>query len=229
MLYNASLLGENNKLYNPYYGKLDEIEDDIAKTYQDIIEAFYNIGCRYLQLDDTAWGALIDPKFQKNLEEGGYDYKELIQRFGDLTEKAIKNKPEDMVITTHICRGNFQSSWLYEGDYDSIAKRLFELENMDGFFLEYDTERAGDFDSLKYLKNQKIVLGLVSSKVVELEDVDFLLGRIKEATKYIPVEQICISPQCGFASTVEGNLITEEIQWAKIRLCNKVAEGMQNL
>ncbi len=229
MLYNASLLGENNKLYNPYYGKLDELEDDIAKTYQDIMEAFYNIGCRYLQLDDTAWGALIDPKFKANLEEGGYDYKELIQRFGDLTEKAIKNKPEDMVITTHICRGNFQSSWLYEGDYDSIAKRLFELENMDGFFLEYDTERAGDFDSLKYLKNQKIALGLVSSKVVELEDVDFLLGRIKEAMKYVPVEQICISPQCGFASTVEGNLITEEVQWAKIRLCVEVAEKMQNL
>ncbi|NLY19746.1 MAG: 5-methyltetrahydropteroyltriglutamate--homocysteine S-methyltransferase [Tissierellia bacterium] len=224
MIYNSYIFMNDNKTSNPYYNNVEKFESDLAETYQDIIETFYNEGCKYLQLDDTSWGALIDPKYQAQLKELGYDYKELIQRYGEVTENALKNKPDDMVITIHVCRGNFQSSWLYEGDYEAIAKRLFGIEAIDGFFMEYDTDRAGGFESLKYLKNQKIVLGLVTTKNTEMESKDVLIERINEASKYVPLSQICISPQCGFASTVEGNKMNEEVQWAKIRLCKEVAD-----
>lgn len=209
---------------DPYDGDIDALIDNLVETYRDIISAFYDAGCRYLQLDDTAWGALLDAKYQKGFEDLGYDYRDLVQKFGYVTERALANKPKDMVITTHFCRGNFQSSWLYEGDYDVIAQRLFAIDEFDGFFMEYDTERAGDFDALKYLKNQKIVLGLITSKSAELEDIEEVKARIKEATKYVPLEQICISPQCGFASTVEGNKLTEEGQWRKIRFLKEIAD-----
>ncbi|SHH65088.1 5-methyltetrahydropteroyltriglutamate--homocysteine methyltransferase [Anaerosphaera aminiphila DSM 21120] len=229
MVYYSGVLTSKKYLDNPYYENLKDLEDDLVKAYQDAIQAFYDVGCRYLQLDDTAWGALADPKSQELIRSLGYDPIELVQKFGDLTERALENKPEDMGITFHMCRGNFQSSWLYEGDYDLISKRLFEIENFDGFFLEYDSKRAGDFKPLKNLKNQKIVLGLITSKSPQLEKIEDLIERVKEAAEYVPLKQICVSPQCGFASTEEGNHLTEEDQWKKVRLCKELADKIEAL
>lgn len=221
---NTGVLLSDHYDKNPVYDSLDDLCNDIVKVYQDAIQAFYDAGCRYLQLDDTAWGALYDNDDSKKLEAKGHKIEDLIDRFGELTERAISKKPKNLAITFHTCRGNFRSSWRYEGTYNSIAERLFKIENIDGFFLEYDTERAGDFTPLKYLKKQKVVLGLVTSKHPELEPEEILLQRIKEASKYVPIEQICISPQCGFASTEDGNDLTEEDQWKKIDLVVSVSK-----
>ncbi|RVU54380.1 5-methyltetrahydropteroyltriglutamate--homocysteine S-methyltransferase [Anaerosphaera multitolerans] len=229
MIYYSAVLISQKYHENPYYNNLKELEEDLIKAYQDGIQAFYDAGCRYLQLDDTAWGALSDPSSEKTIKKFGYDPKELVQKFGDITEKCLAKKPKDMGITFHMCRGNFQSSWLYEGDYDLISKRLFEIDNFDGFFLEYDSDRAGDFKPLKNLRNQKIVLGLITSKEPKLEKMEDLLERVKEATEYVPLEQICVSPQCGFASTEEGNHLTEEDQWKKIRLCVELGNKIEEL
>ncbi|HLR54400.1 MAG TPA: 5-methyltetrahydropteroyltriglutamate--homocysteine methyltransferase, partial [Pseudogracilibacillus sp.] len=158
------------------------------------------------------------------IEENGYDAQKVTQVFADTTVKALEDKPEDMTITIHICRGNFKSSWLYEGDYELIAKDLFSRVNVDGFFLEFDSDRAGDFTPLRFIKNQKVVLGLITTKTAELEDKTEIKQRIEEATQVVPKEQLCISPQCGFASTEEGNLLTEADQWNKLQLVLDIAK-----
>src|SRR5699024_9815752 len=137
-------------------------------------------------------------------------------KFADITNKAIANKPDDMTISLHVCRGNFKSSWLYEGDYEPIAEALFSRVNVDAFFLEFDTDRAGDFKPLRFIQDQQVVLGLVTTKTAALESPEQIKISIKDATKYVPLEQLCLSPQCGFASTEEGNTITEEEQWEKL-------------
>lgn len=210
----------------PVYPDLDALAADLAKTYQDAIRAFYDAGCRYLQLDDTSWGALFSQRFRDRIESCGYNPDHLIDVFGDITTEALKGRPADMAITTHMCKGNFMSHWLYEGTYDSIARRLLAIEGFDGFFLEYDDERSGGFEPLRYLKGQKLVLGLVTTKSGTLEDPERIRARIAEAAKVVPLEQLCLSPQCGFSSTQEGNAIEGASQWKKLRLVKEIAQSV---
>lgn len=215
-----------SKQYNatPVYDSIELFKKDLIKTYQDAIQAFYDAGCRYLQLDDTSWGGLFDERFREMIKVNGLDADELLEDFQEVTEKSLANKPDDLAVTFHFCKGNFQSHWLYNGSYDKIAKNLFSIEGFDGFFLEYDDERSGGFEPLINLKNQRIVLGLITSKNGNLENEETIIGRIREASQFVPLEQICLSPQCGFASTQEGNHLTEEDQWNKINLVKTIAE-----
>lgn len=214
-----------NQLYkeNPAYESIEAVADAIVATYKDIIQTFYDAGCRYLQFDDTSWGAFFSEHYRDEISKFGYDAADIMKRFADVTIRALEDKPEDMAVTLHICRGNFKSAWLYEGDYEPVAKELFGRVNVDAFFLEFDNERSGDFAPLKHIKNQKVVLGLVTTKADELEDKVAIKARIKEAEEYVPLDQLCVSPQCGFASTEEGNLVAEASQWEKLGLVVDVA------
>lgn len=207
------------------YPDLTEFYNDLAQAYQKTVTQFYELGCRYLQFDDTNWAFLADSSKQAELKEKGIDYKDVAKICTEIINQALAVKPDDMTITTHICRGNHASSWLFSGGYEPIAEELFAT-NYDGFFLEYDTDRAGDFSPLRYWSNpdSKVVLGLVTSKTPELEDKEAVKARIQEATQYVPLENLSISPQCGFASTEEGNKLTEDEQWNKIKLLQEIAE-----
>lgn len=229
MVYFSGALLSKDYQANPVYDNLVDLENDIVQTYQEAIQAFYDAGCRYLQLDDTAWGALTDDKYDAVFASLGIEPKQLLEKFEELTRRSLANKPADLAVTFHTCRGNFQSSWLYEGSFDTILAHLFKIEEFDGFFIEYDSERSGDFKPLANLKKQKIVLGLVTSKTPELEPMEELVARVKEANQFVPLEQICVSPQCGFASTEEGNHLTEEEQWAKVQLCTDLAKKIESL
>ncbi|MUV37859.1 5-methyltetrahydropteroyltriglutamate--homocysteine S-methyltransferase [Lentibacillus sp. JNUCC-1] len=226
MIFYSGVVGSQPYLNNPAYPSLDEVAQDIVKVYQDAIQAFYDAGCRYLQLDDTSWGALFSPDFREKISAQGFDPDELVKKFADITVEAVAKKPADMAITLHICRGNFKSAWLYQGGYEPIAKELFSRVNVDAFFLEYDTDRAGDFSPLRFIQDQKVVLGLITSKTPELEEPAEIKARIEEATQYVNKDQLCLSPQCGFASTEEGNLLTEEEQWEKLRHVVRIAGGV---
>lgn len=208
----------------PVYSDLNAFIADLITTYQEAIAAFYAAGCRYLQLDDTSWGGLFDERFRQMIKQNGYDPDQLIQQFGDITEAVLEKKPADMAITFHFCKGNFQSHWLYSGSYDKIAKRLLAINQFDGFFLEFDDERSGSFSPLKDLHQQRMVLGLVTTKGPQLEKKEQLHARIKEAATIVPLDQLCLSPQCGFSSTQEGNALTEEAQWDKLRLVVETAK-----
>jgi len=188
------------------------------------VQAFYDAGCRYLQFDDTSWGELCDPNKRAAYEARGFDLDKLERDYVNLINEALRDKPEDLAVTIHICRGNFRSTWFSSGGYDPVAPILFPNLKVDGFFLEYDSERAGDFGPLHHIANQKVVLGLVTSKDGALEDPTDLKHRIEEAAKYVPLRNLCISPQCGFSSTEEGNIIEPEDQWKKIALIKEVAE-----
>ena len=211
--------------YEPIDRYKDEqaLFDDIVTTYQDAVKAFYDLGCRYLQFDDTAWGEFCDAKKRAAYEAEGIDLAEVAKHYVTMINRILEAKPEDMTITTHICRGNFRSTWFSSGGYEPVAKTLFEA-NYDGFFLEYDSDRAGSFEPLRYAKDKIVVLGLVTSKFPELEDEDAVIERIHEAEKYVPLEQLRLSPQCGFSSTEEGNVLTEDDQWAKCALIKRIAE-----
>ncbi len=211
------------KIYE-IYPDLKDFYHDLAQTYKDVIKAYYEKGCRYLQFDDTNWAFLADADKRKALQEQGIDPKNIAQICTEIINEALEDKPEDLTLTTHICRGNHASSWLFSGGYEPIAEELFAT-NYDGFFLEYDSDRAGDFAPLRYWNNKdsKIVLGLVTSKFPELESKEEIKSRIKEASEYVPLQNLSISPQCGFASTEEGNRLTEEEQWKKINLLQEVA------
>ncbi|MGG5318872.1 5-methyltetrahydropteroyltriglutamate--homocysteine S-methyltransferase [Enterococcus sp. AZ072] len=219
------LANDGSSQITKIYPDLQDFYQDLSKTYQEAIQAFYQAGCRYLQFDDTNWAFLADTDKRSELTAKGINPKEIAQICTTIINDALKNKPEDLIITTHICRGNHASSWLFSGGYEPIAKELFST-NYDGFFLEYDSDRAGDFAPLRYWTNpnSKVVLGLVTSKFPELEDPNLLVQRIKEATDYVPLENLAISPQCGFASTQEGNRLTSKEQWAKIQLLQEVAK-----
>ncbi|WPC76647.1 5-methyltetrahydropteroyltriglutamate--homocysteine S-methyltransferase [Vibrio porteresiae] len=205
------------------YPNLDDFYADLAKAYRDAVQAFYAAGCRYLQFDDTNWAFLADANKRAELKEKGIDVNDIAKVCSDIINGALEGKPEDMVVTTHICRGNHASSWLFSGGYEPVAEQLFAT-NYDGYFLEYDNDRAGDFAPLRHWANNgsRIVLGLVTSKFADLEDKDLIKARIQEAQEYVPLENLCLSPQCGFASTEEGNKLTVEAQWAKIRLINDI-------
>ena len=208
------------------YREQDAIFDDLAAAYRKAVKAFYDAGCRYLQLDDTAWAYLCSPVEMKNARARGINTERVIEDYATLIEKSIAEKPADMVITTHVCRGNFRSSWIAEGGYEPVAERLLGGINYDGYFLEYDTERAGGLEPLRFLpKGKKVaVVGLITSKSGTLEKKDDIKRRLEEAAKYAPLEQLALSPQCGFASTEEGNVLTEDQQWAKMREVIEIAE-----
>ncbi len=202
------------------YPQLDNFFGDLGRAYRKAVRAFYDAGCRYLQFDDTVWAYLCS-KEQLQLARGrGEEVEKLPRIYAEVINYAIAERPSDMVITTHVCRGNFRSQWVSEGGYEPVAERLLGGVNYDGFFLEYDSERAGGFDPLRFLPRGKriVVLGLVTSKSGTLEARDAIKRRIEEATQYVALDQLALGPQCGFASTEEGNLLTEDEQWAKLSM-----------
>jgi methionine synthase II (cobalamin-independent) len=208
------------------YPDLDPFFDDLAKTYRDAIRAFYDAGCRYLQLDDTAWSMMCDPNERAQSKARGDDPEGLPKRYARLTNAALASKPADMAITMHSCRGNFRSTFIASGGYEFVAEQLLGNTGLDGYFLEYDSDRAGGFEPLRFFPKGKtqLVLGLVTSKSGALEKKDDIKRRIDEATKYIALDQLCLSPQCGFASTEEGNVLAEDEQWAKLRMIVALAD-----
>ncbi|WHS97926.1 MAG: 5-methyltetrahydropteroyltriglutamate--homocysteine S-methyltransferase [Pantoea stewartii] len=207
------------------YPDLDVYFDDLAQTYKDAIAAFYAAGCRYLQLDDTVWAYLCSDEQKREIRERGDDPEQLARTYARVLNKALEDKPADLTVGLHVCRGNFRSTWISEGGYEPVAEILFGTVNVDAFFLEYDNHRSGGFEPLRFIRpgHQQAVLGLITTKVGELEDVEQVKARLQEATQYLSLDQICLSPQCGFASTEEGNSLTEAEQWQKIRLVVDVA------
>lgn len=212
--------------YQPIERYLDEdvLLEDIAVAYQKVIGAFYNAGCRYLQLDDTSWGEFCSAEKRQAYAARGIDLDVVAKKYVKLLNRVLEAKPDDMTVTMHICRGNFRSTWFTSGGYEPVAETLFGGCKVDGFFLEYDSERAGGFEPLRFIKEQKVVLGLITSKSPALEDKSKVIARIHDAEQYVPLQQLYLSPQCGFASTEEGNILTEEEQWAKISLVKEIAE-----
>jgi len=207
------------------YPDLDAYFVDVAAAYKKAVRAFYDAGCRYLQLDDTAWAMMCSAFEREQSKKRGDDPDSLPARYARMTNIALADKPADLVVTMHSCRGNFRSKWIAEGGYEPVAERMFNDVNIDGYFLEWETERAGGLEPLRYVPKGKkiVVLGLVSSKLAALENKDDIKRRIEEATKYVALDQLALSPQCGFASTEEGNVLTEEEQWAKLRLVVEIA------
>ncbi|EKK3982869.1 cobalamin-independent methionine synthase II family protein [Cronobacter sakazakii] len=207
------------------YPDLKDYFDDLATTWRDAIRAFYDAGCRYLQLDDTVWAYLCSDDQRRQIRERGDDPDELARIYARVLNQALEGKPEDLTIGLHVCRGNFRSSWIAEGGYEPVAEVLFGTVNVDAFFLEYDNDRSGDFAPLRFIRpgKQQVVLGLITTKNGELENPELIKARLEEAAKYVDINQICLSPQCGFASTEEGNSITPAEQWEKVRLVTSVA------
>jgi 5-methyltetrahydropteroyltriglutamate--homocysteine methyltransferase len=204
---------------------MDEFWGDLADVYAEQIDRLAELGCTYLQLDDTSLAYLNDPHereaFVARGEDGEHQHITYIRTFN----RAIANRPDGMTIATHMCRGNFRSSWVAQGGYDFVAEPMFNELDVDAFFMEFDDERSGTFEPLRFVpKDKLVVLGLVTTKRGELEAKDELKRRIEEASRYIDVEQLCLSPQCGFSSTVEGNVLTLEQQRAKLRLVVETAE-----
>ena len=208
------------------YPGQDAIYDDLGSAYAAAVRAFYDAGCRYLQFDDTAWAYLCSDADKKKARDRGLDVDRLPDIYTRIINTALAAKPADMTITTHVCRGNFRSTWVASGGYEPVAETLLAKCNYDGYFLEYDSERAGGFEPLRFLPkgNKIVVLGLVTTKVGTLERRDEVKRRIEEATKYAALDQLALSPQCGFASTEEGNVLAEDEQWAKLRMVVEIAK-----
>lgn len=207
------------------YATNEELIHDISVAYQDVIRQFYDAGCRNLQLDDCTWGAIVGDAAKQRYQALGIDLDEVKQQLLDVNNLALEGRPEDMVITSHICRGNYHSTFFASGAYDSVADYVFAQENVDALFLEYDDERSGGFAPLaKVSPDKKVVLGLITTKSPVLEDKEAVIARIHKAAKYVPLDRLCLSPQCGFASCEIGNKLTEEEQWAKLALVREIAE-----
>ncbi len=208
------------------YPNIDDYFADLGKVYSQAVKAFYDAGCRYLQFDDTVWSYLCSPSAMAAARDRMPMADNLPQIYQDVINVALAAKPADMTITTHVCRGNFKSTWVAEGGYEPVAERLLGGVNYDGYFLEYDTDRSGGFEPLRFLPkgHKTVVLGLVTSKSGVLEKKDDIKRRIDEATKFASLEQFCLSPQCGFASTEEGNILAEDEQWAKFKLIVDLAD-----
>ena len=208
------------------YPDRDALFAGLAETYRQAVKAFYDIGCRYLQFDDTAWAYLCSKDEMEKARQRGTDVENLAESYAGLINQVLAAKPEDMVITTHICRGNFRSTWITSGGYEPVADVLFGACNYDGYFLEYDSDRAGGFEPLRFVPKGKkqIVLGLVTTKTGTLEREGEIKRRIAEAERYVALDQLCLSPQCGFASTEEGNILSVDEQWAKLNLVVEVAD-----
>lgn len=219
-----------NQLFNEgirdvtIYPDIEEYAQDIIQAYRDAIKAFYDAGVRYLQLDDVYIAGLSAPDIPFN--DGDYSREKLIDLALRVINGVLKDKPEDLHVTTHLCRGNYRSNYAFEGSYDIIAPTLLAKEKVDGFFLEYDDDRSGGFEPLRHIPKggPQVVLGLFTSKRGELEDKEQIIKRIKEASEYLPLDQLCLSPQCGFASTHHGNILTEEEQWNKLKYIVEIAK-----
>lgn len=208
-----------------FYHTNEELIQDIGKAYQDVIKQFYDAGCRNLQLDDCTWGAIVGDAAKQRYKSLGIDLEDVKKELLAVNNLALEGKPEDMVITSHICRGNYHSTFFTSGPYDTVADYVFANENVDALFLEYDDERSGGFAPLaKVSENKKVVLGLITTKSPILEDKEKVIARIHEAAKYVPLDRLCLSPQCGFASCEIGNKLTEDEQWAKLKLVKEIAE-----
>jgi 5-methyltetrahydropteroyltriglutamate--homocysteine methyltransferase len=207
------------------YPEMDGFFADLGDAYAAAVGDFAKAGCRYLQLDEVNIAYLCDPEQIAGLKARGEETEGLLQKYAALINRAIDGRPKDMTVSMHLCRGNFRSMHIASGGYDPVAEVLFNGINVDAYFMEYDDERSGSFAPLRFLpKGKTVVLGLVTSKRGDLETKDLLKRRIEEAAKHAPLDQLAISPQCGFASTEEGNTLTVEEQWAKLRLCVEVAE-----
>jgi 5-methyltetrahydropteroyltriglutamate--homocysteine methyltransferase len=201
------------------YPDLDSFFEDLAQCYRDEIAALYQAGCRYIQMDDTNLAYLCDSKMRAGTVERGDDPNELPHTYAALINAVIDNRPNDLTICIHLCRGNFRSTWFAEGSYEPVAEVLFNEMHVDGYFLEYDDERSGGFSPLRFVPPRKtLVLGLITSKFGRLEPQNELIQRIEEASQYVPLDNLCLSPQCGFSSTVHGNDISQDDQWRKLEL-----------
>ena len=217
--------GDNTKNTRQFYPNTEDLIHDIAKAYQTFFKEIYAAGCRTIQLDDCTWGMIVDDDFWKSMAGSGFTLEHEALQYLKVNNLAIEDKTEDLVINTHVCRGNYHSCYATKGAYDSVAPYLFAKENVSAFYLEYDDERSGTFEPLKYLPgDKKVVLGLITTKSPVLEDEDSVIARIHEAAKYVPLDRLYLSPQCGFASCEIGNKLTEEEQWAKIDLVQKIAK-----
>ncbi len=207
------------------YPDMDEFYADLGTSYRKAVRAFADAGCRYIQLDEVNFTYLCDPKLRQQVTDRGDDVEKLPHIYASVINAAISDVPADMALCMHLCRGNFQSTFVASGGYEPVAEVLFNEINIQGYFMEFDTERAGGFEPLRFLpKGKTVVLGLVTSKSGTLESKDDLKRRIDEAAKFVPLDQLCLSPQCGFASTEEGNILTEEQQWAKLRTIVEISE-----
>jgi 5-methyltetrahydropteroyltriglutamate--homocysteine methyltransferase len=207
------------------YPKLDAFFEDLGQAYKKAVRAFADAGCRYLQLDEVFIAMLCDPKYRQAMKDRGDDPEKLGELYGDLINIAMSDIPSDMTITMHMCRGNYKSTFMGSGGYEAEQEILFNRIKVHGYFMEYDTERAGGFEPLKLVpKDRHVVLGLVTTKTGRLESKDEIKRRIDAASKYISLDQLCLSPQCGFASTEEGNVLAEDEQWAKLRMIVEVAD-----
>jgi 5-methyltetrahydropteroyltriglutamate--homocysteine methyltransferase len=215
-----------NSISRELYPDIDTFFADTAAAYRKAVKAFADAGCKYLQLDDTVWAYLCSEEQCAQARERGDDPDALPKVYADMINYAIAERPSDMAITMHVCRGNFRSSWISEGGYEPVAEVMFNDVNIDGFFLEYDTDRAGGFEPLRFVPkgDKQVVLGLITSKSGTLEAKEDVKRRIEEATEYVDLQQCCLSPQCGFASTEEGNVLTEDQQWAKLREIVELSE-----
>lgn len=207
------------------YPDMEGFYADLGRAYAGAVRAFADAGCRYLQLDDVSFAYLCDPNQRQMLKDRGDDPEKQPEIYAGMINAAIAAKPSDMVMTMHMCRGNFRSTFIASGGYEPVAELLFNTINIDGYFMEWDSDRAGGFEPLRFLpKGKQVVLGLVTSKTGVLEKKDDIKRRIEEATKYCDLDQLCLSPQCGFASTEEGNVLAQEEQWAKLRMIVELAE-----
>lgn len=214
--------GENTVKFYPDDEKLIQ---DIAAAYRTVIKDLYDVGCRNIQFDDCTWGMFCDKKYWEARQNAEVELKETAEKYLRLNNLALEDRPDDLVITTHVCRGNYHSTWASSGGYEPIAEILFGGENVDTFYLEFDDERSGGFEPLRFVpKGKKVVLGLLTTKSPALENEAVIIERIHEAAKYVPLENLCLSPQCGFASCEIGNKLTEEEQWAKLKLVKQIAE-----
>lgn len=212
------------------YPDMDLFFHDLSACYKMEIDALYRNGCRYIQLDDTNLAYLCDPKMRAAAVERGDDPNELPRTYASLINSVIDDRPDDLTVAIHLCRGNYRSNWFAEGGYEPVAEILFNEIKVDAYFLEYDDERSGDFAPLRFVPgNKTVILGLVSSKINRLEDPDDLVRRIDEAARYLPLENMGLSPQCGFSSTHHGNALSQDEQWKKLELVVKTAARVWTL
>ncbi len=215
----------NYETTRKFYPTNEVLIQDIGVAYQDVIKQFYEAGCRNLQFDDCTWGAIVGDAAKQRYASLGIDLEDVKKQLLEVNNHALENKPADMVITSHICRGNYHSTFFTSGPYDSVADYVFAKENVDALFLEYDDARSGGFAPLaKVSPDKKVVLGLITTKTPQLENKETIIKRIKDASKYIPLDRLYLSPQCGFASCEIGNKLTEDEQWAKLKLVKEIAE-----
>jgi 5-methyltetrahydropteroyltriglutamate--homocysteine methyltransferase len=217
--------GGRKMIDNAAYPTMEEFYCDLGQAYKQVIGQFYAAGCRYLQLDDCSFAYLCDADQRKMLADRGDDPDRQADIYAGMINAALDGRPKDLVVSTHVCRGNFRSTFIASGGYEPIADLLFNKVDVDAYFLEWDSDRAGGFEPLRFVpKHKTVVLGLITSKTGTIENKDFVKRRIDEATKYVSADQLCLSPQCGFASTEEGNVLAEDEQWAKLGLVTELAD-----